>query len=99
MKEAPYKKTFDSLVNVFSDNLKYRAGIYKATEAVMPVIKRLPFGDEYKKAIADACIEAASEIDVTKCPQKKDVERSFQVNLNHQFERLFEYSFTTPSPK
>lgn len=91
----PYKATCENLVQAFSSNLTAMAMIVKATEAVMLVISEMNFGPEYKSALAAACIDAASLINVTKYSSKEEIVDAFKFNLYNELAHLFDESPTS----
>ncbi|AWN73906.1 hypothetical protein LEAN103870_00645 [Legionella anisa] len=88
-----------SLTKIFENGLNSQEKIsgetvVNATELVIQAIVAMDVDEEYKKAIAEACIEAASLIDPERCVNKASIVETFQSNLERELANLSRSIFT-----
>ena len=91
--EKVYESTLDKLVKAFENNLTNPKNINaeeieRATQSMIQTIKSFDFGEEYKNALANACIESASLLDSETISNKQDIVEALRKNLDDELAYL-----------
>ena len=86
-----YLEKLEDLVNAFNEgfeSIENPEELIKATESANEAILKMTLSDEDKNALATACIDAASLIDIDSNLSRQDVINSFKANLTEELEHL-----------